>query len=118
MKEVVAIIRPEKWQATMHAAAELEVDQICQFRVMGRGKQRGLRYLRPQTGEEVGVMPFLPKRMASWLVPDAQVDALVTTIIEINTAENFGDGKVFVCPMEQSELISTESTAAAVTARE
>jgi nitrogen regulatory protein PII 2 len=105
MKEVIAIIRPEKWQATMDAISELDADQICQYRVSGRGKQRGLRYLRPITGEEVGVMPFLPKRMASWFVEEADVDAFVAAIIKVNQADNFGDGKIFVCPLDEVEVI-------------
>ena len=100
MKEVLAVIRPERWPATRAAAAELGLDQAFQLRVMGRGKQRGLQYLRPHKGNDVGTMSFLPKRMASWLVPDDMVGPLIAAIVRVNRMGNYGDGKVFVCPAE------------------
>lgn len=107
MKEVLAIIRPEAWKATMDAVAEMGLDHVFQFRVMGRGKQRGLRYLRPHSGPELGTMPFLPKRMASWIVEDASVDALIAAIIGTNKTDNYGDGRIFVCPIEVTDVIDT-----------
>jgi nitrogen regulatory protein PII 2 len=107
MKEVIAIIRPEAWKATMDAVAEAGLDHVFQFRVMGRGKQRGLRYLRPHSGPELGTMPFLPKRMASWMVEDASVDALVEAVIGANKTANYGDGRLFVCPIDVSDVLDT-----------
>ena len=100
MKEVLAVIRAERWPATSSAAAELGLSQAFQLRVMGRGKQRGLQYLRPHKGTEAGTMPFLPKRMVSWLVPDQLVAPLIVAIVRVNRSGNYGDGKVFVCPVE------------------
>lgn len=107
MKEVLAIIRPEKWPATKEAAAGLGAYETAHVRVLGRGRQRGLRYLRrvatekgAPAREEVGGMQFLPKRMVTWLVPDAQAKRLVEAIIGINQTDNFGDGKIFVCPLD------------------
>lgn len=107
MKEVLAIIRPEKWQATKEAAAGLGAYETAHVRVLGRGRQRGLRYLRRVAAdkgaparEEVGGMQFLPKRMVTWFVPDAKAKRLVAAIIAINQTSNFGDGKIFVCPLD------------------
>lgn len=107
MKEVLAIIRPEAWKATMDSVAEAGLDHVFQFRVMGRGKQRGLRYLRPHLGPEVGTMPFLPKRMVAWMVSDESVETLIAAIIRVNKTENYGDGRVFVCPVEVTDVIDT-----------
>ena len=45
-------------------------------------------------------MEFLPKRMAVWIVPDEQAELVVATITEANAADNYGDGKIFVCALE------------------
>ena len=39
MKEVVAVIRSEKWQETLAAAQALGLSECSHFRVMGREKQ-------------------------------------------------------------------------------
>ena len=119
MKEVVAVIRPEKWQETIDAAQAMGVTECSHIRVMGRGKQRGLRYMRPVNGSDDGVMQFLPKRMLTWLVPDEIAGGLVRALIAVNRTENFGDGKVFLCPVEEvfpypGELTVPESEAVEV----
>jgi len=45
-------------------------------------------------------MEFLPKRMISWLVPDQRVDGLVEAVSRVNKTEDFGDDKIFICPLE------------------
>ena len=107
MKEVIAIIRADKWQPTREVLDALGVVEVASFRVLGRGVQRGLRYLRRATQGRVGPgttievsIQFLPKRMLSWLVPDEKVDQLVTALIRVNQTGNVGDGKVFVCPAD------------------
>ena len=118
MKEVIAVIRPEKWQETLEAASDLGLSEYTQMRVMGRGRQRGLRYMRPVNGSDDGVMQFLPKRMLTWLVPDEMVGGLVRALINANKTDNYGDGKVFVCPvdeivvvpgLEESEAVAMEA---------
>ena len=109
MKEVIAVIRSEKWQESVDAAQAMGLSECSHFRVMGRGKQRGLRYMRPVNGSDDGVMQFLPKRMLSWLVPDEMAGRLIRSLIAVNKSENFGDGKVFVCPMEEIILSPEES---------
>ena len=109
MKEVIAVIRAEKWQETMDAAQAMGLSECSHLRVMGRGKQRGLRYMRPVNGSDDGVMQFLPKRLLTWLVPDEMAAGLVRALISVNKSENFGDGKVFVCPVEAIILSPDES---------
>ena len=116
LKEVIAVVRSEKWQDTLNAALAMGLTECSHLRVMGRGKQRGLRYMRPVNGSDDRVMQFLPKRMLSWLVPDEMTGGLVRSLIAVNKSENFGDGKVFVCPVGEiifspEESLSTESLA-------
>ena len=44
-------------------------------------------------------MEFLPKRMGVWLVPDEKIDLVIATIVQANAGGNYGDGKIFICPM-------------------
>ena len=113
MKEVIAMIRPEKWLATVDAAINVGAESYIHNRVMGRGRQRGLRYMRPVNGQDDGVMQFLPKRMLTWLIPDEMTMPLVRALIAVNKADNYGDGKVFICPVEEPVVIM-ENEAAAV----
>jgi len=107
MKEVIAVIRAEKWRPTMEALDALGVGEVANFRVLGRGVQRGLRYLRrvaegrggPGTTIETSIQ-FLPKRLVSWVVPEEKVSELVAALIRVNQTGNVGDGKVFVCPAD------------------
>jgi nitrogen regulatory protein PII 2 len=96
LKEVTAILRPEKWAATREAIYAIGVEELIQHRVVGRGRQRGLRYLRRATDAGEGDMPYLPKRMIVCLVAEESCAALVNAIIKVNQTGNVGDGKIFV----------------------
>lgn len=117
MKEVIAIVRPERWAATVEAARQIGCETAFHHRVLGRGRQRGLRYLRPSEGGRQTEMSYMPKRMLSWLLPDHAVSTLVSVILDVNQTGHNGDGKVFVCPVESPVAPSSEvSVAAAVLA--
>ncbi|MBI4216256.1 MAG: P-II family nitrogen regulator [Chloroflexi bacterium] len=100
MKEIIAIIRPEMLGATREALAPWSVLEVAQRRVLGRGRQGGLRYLRRQAGGGEAGIPFLPKRMVVWLVSGEKVEDVVAAIIRVNSGGNYGDGKIFVRPTE------------------
>ena len=102
MKEVVAVVRPERREATLAAMREAGITEVLHVRVMGRGRQQGLQYLRRAQGEQESGMAYLSKRMVSWLVPDDQVAEMVQTLIRINQTGNHGDGKIFVCPVDEA----------------
>ena len=99
MKQIIAMLRPERWQATRVALGAEGVEETFQHRVLGRRRQRGLRYLRPASGGKETGMEFLPKRMGVWFVPDDKTDLVIATIVQANAGGNYGDGKIFVCPM-------------------
>jgi nitrogen regulatory protein PII 2 len=103
MQEVIAVIRNEKWQATRTALEELDFEQLIHKRVMGRGRQRGLRYLRRAADAGEGEMPFLPKRMLVCIVRDEVCQLVIDAILAVNQTGNMGDGKIFVRPIEVSE---------------
>ena len=111
LKEVIAIIRPQRWSHTqllvqqLHlpaatGAAQAGIPAFTQARVLGRGRARGLRYL-PRAGAANGTgVRYLPKRMISWIVEETHVEPLVQAIIEANQTGQLGDGKIFVLPVE------------------
>ena len=100
LKEVIAIIRPQRWPQTKLRVQRLRLQAFTQQRVLGRGRARGLRYL-PRAGAALGMgVRYLPKRMISWIVEESQVELLVRTVIEANQTGHIGDGKIFVLPVE------------------
>ena len=102
MKEIMAVVRPERREATLDAIRQSGITEVLHVRVMGRGRQQGLQYLRRAQGEQEAGMAYLSKRLVSWLVPDEQVAETVRTLIRVNQTGNHGDGKIFVCPVDET----------------
>jgi nitrogen regulatory protein PII 2 len=105
IKEIVAVIRPEKWRDTQRAAMDAGAQGITQHRVLGRGRQSGLKYAGAQGGAS---MNYLPKRLVSCMVAEEKADAVVQALIRANRTGNPGDGKIFVCPVEDAWRVRTE----------
>ena len=116
MKEVIAIIRRHKLQETKAGLLGIGIPALTMVSVEGRGKQKGLpgwNYELDPTLTEVeekntGVsMRFIPKRMIYAVVEDEDVPKVVETIIRTNQSGHIGDGKIFVCPMENAVRVRT-----------
>lgn len=115
MKEIVAIIRPKKIGPTKQALEKLGFPSMTAMPVLGRGHQRGIANeiscdIRPQLmGQgKSGGMKYIPKRLLSVVVRDSDVDLIVQTIIEINQTAQIGDGKIFVCPVDNAIRVRTD----------
>jgi nitrogen regulatory protein PII 2 len=114
MKEIMAIVRLNKVNATKEALASAGFPAFTCRKVMGRGK----KFVDPslvQTIMETGELPvspvgeyltegsrLIPKRYFTIIVPDECVKKVVDTIIEVNSTGNFGDGKIFVLPIDEA----------------
>ena len=116
MKEVMAIIRRHRLQETKAGLLGIGIPALTMVSVEGRGKQKGLpgwNYELDPTLTEVeekntGVsMRFIPKRMIYAVVEDEYVPKVVETIIRTNQSGHIGDGKIFVCPMENAVRVRT-----------
>ena len=116
MKEVIAIIRRHKLQETKAGLLGIGIPALTMISVEGRGKQKGLpgwNYELDPTLTEVeekntGVnMRFIPKRMVYIVVEDEDVPKVVETIIRTNQSGHIGDGKIFVCPVEDAIRVRT-----------
>jgi nitrogen regulatory protein PII 2 len=115
MKEVLAIVRMNKMNATKQALADAGIASFTARKVMGRGKGK-VDYLLlkgAQEGFEEAISQLapgpklIPKRMISVVVPDPMVSAVVETIIEVNCTGAPGDGKVFVMPVCEAYRVRT-----------
>ena len=113
MKEIMAIIRPKMVSRTKEVLDSLGFPAMNAVRVMGRGKQRAIlnevsfEINEPDLLEVEGSMRYIPKRMISLVVPDEDVSLVVEAIMKVNKTGQIGDGKVFVCPIEQALRIRT-----------
>lgn len=114
MKEILAIIRMNKINATKRALAEVDLPSFTARKVMGRGKGQ-VDYLLLQGAEEgyeeainqLGGPKLIPKRMLTIVVPDNKVETAVKTIISVNKTGQKGDGKVFVLPVAEAVRVRT-----------
>ncbi len=116
MKEVIAIIRRHMLQETKAGLLGIGIPALTMVSVEGRGKQKGLLgwnyeldpVLTEVEEKNTGVsMRFIPKRMISTVVEEEDVPKVVETIIRINQSGHRGDGKIFVCPVEDAVRVRT-----------
>lgn len=113
MKEIMAIVRQNKVNATKNALAEAGFPAFTCRKIMGRGKRPiDLSLVQTILSEEMPISPvgeyitevlrLIPKRCFVLVVPDEKVEHLVKVIMEVNSTGNPGDGKIFVLPIMES----------------
>lgn len=108
MKEIIAIIRPNKGKETKERLSENGFYAYSTMRVFGRGKERGLRYATNIDGkEELGGMRFLPKRLFYIMAEDDDAKRIIDIIMQANKTGQYGDGKIFVIDIDRSLRIRT-----------
>lgn len=98
-----AIIRPEKSDAVLAALLDAGFPAVTKIPVVGRGKQRGIK-IGEVTYDEI------PKELLVLVVPDKDKEFVKRVIMEnARTGEKgaFGDGKIFVSPVEEVYTISS-----------
>lgn len=102
MQMIRAIVRPEKVGGVMKAMFEAGYVAVTRIPVVGRGKQRGIK---------IGEITYdeLPKEMLIVVVNDEDKEFVVKSIMEsAKTGDKgaFGDGKIFVAPIDEAYTIS------------
>ncbi|MDR1959405.1 MAG: P-II family nitrogen regulator [Planctomycetaceae bacterium] len=102
MLMIRAIIRPEKVDAVLAALMAEGFPAVTKISVAGRGKQRGIK-IGDITYDEI------PKEMLLMVVPSKDKDFVVNKIMEIarSSKSAFGDGKIFVSPVEEVYTVSS-----------
>ncbi len=104
MKMVVAMIRPEKLECVKRALEERGFVAMTVTEVKGRGEQKGIKL--QFRGREVEV-DLLQKIKIEIVAQDEDVEEIIKTIIESARTGRYGDGRIFVLPVEKSVKIRT-----------
>ncbi|HHW45105.1 P-II family nitrogen regulator [Desulfofundulus thermobenzoicus] len=102
MKMIRAIVRPEKSEEVADALAEAGFVALTKIDVVGRGKQKGI---------QLGTVYYdeLPKVMFLLVTDDDKVARAVDVITRTAHTGNFGDGKIFVTPVDEAYTVRTDS---------
>jgi nitrogen regulatory protein PII len=104
MKLITAIIKPFKLDEVREALADAGVTGLTVTEVKGFGRQKGHTEL--YRGAEY-VVDFLPKVKVEAVVPDGLVERAIEAITKAARTGKIGDGKIFVCAVEQVVRIRT-----------
>lgn len=104
MLMIRAIVRPEKTNTILAELNSAGFPAVTRIDVVGRGKQRGVK-----VGEVI--YDEIPKDMLMLVVQDEKDKEDVISIVSkyAKTGEKgaFGDGKIFVTPVEEAYTISS-----------
>ncbi|EKE72791.1 P-II family nitrogen regulator [Celeribacter baekdonensis] len=104
MKKIEAIIKPFKLDEVKEALQDIGVQGLSVVEVKGFGRQKGHTEL--YRGAEY-VVDFLPKVKIEVVLAADQVDSAIEAIVAAAKTDKIGDGKIFVCPVEQAIRIRT-----------
>ena len=104
MKEITAIIRPERYETVRQALEKCGYPGIMVSDIEGHGKQKGIEQV--WRGEKFR-MELLPKVKIQIVVPDKDKDKIVQEIIRAAKTGNVGDGKIFVTTVDEAYRIRT-----------
>lgn len=107
MKEIIAMIRPAQVYVTKQNLHKDGFSAYTSFRVLGRSRQRGLRYAKRsfffwRNPKEIRGIEFVPKVYLSLIVADRDAALVVQCIIKSNQTGKIGDGKILVLPVDDA----------------
>jgi nitrogen regulatory protein PII 1 len=100
---IKSIVRPDKVDNVLAALMEAGFPAVTKMSVVGRGKQRGIK---------IGEITYdeIPKELLLTVVNDTDKDFVIRTVIRAaRTGDKgaYGDGKIFVSPVEEVYTISS-----------
>lgn len=104
MKKIEAIIRPHLLEAVKDALQTVGVQGMTISEVRGFGRQKG--HTEVYRGSEYKV-EFVPKVKLEVIVDDDVAESAVEAVIKSARTGKFGDGKIFVLPVEEAVRIRT-----------
>jgi len=107
VKQIQAIIRPEKLDSVKDALVELGINGMTVTAVQGFGKQLGFTEVYRGVKQEARL---LPKMMVTTVVSDGAVEGVVAAIQAAARTGEIGDGKIIVTTVEASIRIRTGET--------
>ena len=97
-----AIVRPEKKDEVLAELSTAGFNAATMVDVVGRGKQKGIK---------IGGMVYdeIPKTLILMVIPEDAKEKVIKMILSIaktGTEGTFGDGKIFVSPVDEVYTIS------------
>jgi nitrogen regulatory protein PII 1 len=98
-----SIVRPEKSDNVLAALMDAGFPAVTRMSVVGRGKQRGIK-IGEVTYDEI------PKEMLITVVKSRDKEFVIKTVIQAARSGDkgaFGDGKIFVSPIDEAYTISS-----------
>ena len=104
MKLITAVIKPFKLDDVREALSEVGAQGVTVTEVKGFGRQKGHTEL--YRGAEY-VVDFLPKIKIEVGVTDDLADRMVEVISRAANTGKVGDGKIFICDLENAVRIRT-----------
>ncbi len=107
MKQIQAIIRPEKLDPVKDALVAIGINGITVTSVQGFGQQMG--HTEVYRGVKMEAR-LLPKVMITAVVSDGSVDAVIEAIRSSARTGDIGDGKIIITNVENSIRIRTGET--------
>ena len=105
MKMIIAIIRPERFEAVQAALVAKEIHLMTVSDVRGCGTQRG--YAEQFRGNKIGQIRLLPKVKLEIAVNESFVAATLAAITSGARTGQIGDGKIFVLDLAECIRIRT-----------
>ncbi len=103
MKMIRAIIRPERVEEVVDALDNAGYVALTKMEVIGRGKQKGIQLENIYYDE-------IPKTMLMLVAEDDQTNKIMEIVAESSFTGNFGDGKIFVSPIDKAYTVRTRSS--------
>ena len=103
MKMVRAIVRPEKVENVVDSLDEAGFAALTKMDVIGRGKQKGIQLENIYYDE-------IQKTMLIVVAEDEQTKKIVEIITESSFTGNFGDGKIFISPVDDAYTVRTRNS--------
>lgn len=104
MTLIKAVIKGERLRDVQEALEDIGVVGMTAWEVKGHGRQKG--HIEHYRGLKVKVN-LLPKVMLELVVPDTDVEQIVTVIRESASTGEIGDGKIFLLPVGDAVRIRT-----------
>ncbi|MBA1343258.1 MAG: putative nitrogen regulatory PII-like protein [ANME-2 cluster archaeon] len=100
MQMIRAIIRPEKVDEVVDSLDDGGFASFTRIDVFGRGRQKGIR-IGPTVYDE------LAKVMLMIAADDTDVAEIIKIIEDAARTGSFGDGKIFISPIDEAYTIRT-----------
>jgi nitrogen regulatory protein P-II 1 len=104
MKKIECIIRPHLLDAVKAALQEVGIVGMTVTEVRGFGRQKG--HTETYRGSEYK-LEFVPKVKIEVALPEEMVDHAVEAVLKTANTGKFGDGKIFVVPLDEVVRVRT-----------